>query len=124
MSKLILLWLTLSVTILYLAVPYSEVTRDYFLLADQQLTLQMHVWFICEKLILVVFAWIIANEATEYRGALKIFFWLTVLKFLDYVLCYNNVWVRIWDIPFSANTLCILIFGLTICYEWIWRKQI
>ena len=110
--------------ILFLALPYSEVTRDYFLFADQQLTLQMHVWFICNKLVFVIFAYIIANESTDYKDALRVFFWIQVLKLIDYLLCYNNVWLRIWDtVPFSSTTLGLLVFSLAIGYEYAWRKK-
>lgn len=107
---------------MFLAIPYSDETRDYFLFADQQLSLQMHVWFISNKLVFIILAYIIANESTEYRLALKVFFWIQVLKLIDYLLCYNNVWLRIWDIPFSSTTLGILIFSLFIGYEYAWKK--
>jgi hypothetical protein len=109
--------------ILFLALPYSEVTHDYFPLADQQITLQMHIWFICNKVVFIIFAYIIYNEATEYRNALNVFLWIQILKLIDYSLCYNNVWVRVWDtVPFSSTTLGILVFSLAIFYEWIWKK--
>lgn len=123
MSKLALLWITMLMGILFLALPYSEVTHDYFPLANQQLTLQMHIWFICNKLVFIIFAYIIANESEMYRNALWVFFWIQVIKFVDYLVCYNNVWVRITDsIPFSSTSLGILVFSLAIFYEWIWRK--
>lgn len=108
--------------ILFLALPYSEVTKDYFVLSDQRLTLQTHVWFVCNKLVFIIFAYIIANESTEYRLALKVFFWIQVLKFVDYLICYNEVWLRIWGMPFSSTTLGILVFSLFIGYEYAWKK--
>jgi hypothetical protein len=123
MSKLVLLFMTMVLGILFLAFPYSEETKDYFLLSDQRLTFQTHIWFICNRLIFVVFAYVIANESAMYRDALRVFFWIQVLKFFDYLLCYNEVWLRLYGIPFSSNTLGMLIFGLAIAYEFIWRKQ-
>jgi hypothetical protein len=125
MSKLVLLWLTLLVGIFFLALPYSEELHDYFPLSDQLLTLQTHTWFICNRLIFVVFAWIILQESSIYRNALWVFFGIQVLKLVDYLVCYNEVWVYVWpNVPFSSNTLSILVFSLFIAYEAIWRKQL
>lgn len=124
MSKLILLWLTLALGILFLALPYSEQTKDYFpLFSSQQLTLQMHVWFILNKLVFVVFAYIIVNEATKYRLALWVFFGCQVLKLADYLLTYNEIWGTIGNIPVSSTSVGMMAFSLSIVYEWLWNKE-
>lgn len=125
MSKLILLWLTMLVGIFFLAFPFSPELHDYFPASDQLLTLQTHVWFLCNRLIFVIFAWVILQESSVYRTALWVFFGIQVLKLLDYLCCYNEVWVYVWpNVPFTSNTLSILVFGLVISYYAIWRKQL
>lgn len=121
MSKLVLLWLTLTVSILYLLFPFTSATHDYFLFSDQQLTFPMHVWFICEKLILVIFAYIIATESTAYKSTLNLFFYLQIFRLVDYLLCYNEVWLWIGPVPVSANVLSVLVFGLMVANEYIWK---
>lgn len=123
MSKLILLFLTIILMMLFLALPYSAELKDYFPLADMKLALQTHVYFICERIVLIIFAWIIYNESTRFKGALLVFFLLKIAVLIDYLLCYNIVWERIWGVPVSMSTFSILIFGLAICYQWIWRKE-
>jgi len=124
MGKLLLLWLTLAVTVFYLVLPRTSVTHDYFVFSDQLLTLPMHVWFICEKLCVVIFAYVIWKESKDYGAALKVFFWLAVFRLIDYLLCYNDVWVEVWDgVPVTSNILSVLIFGLSIVYESIYGKR-
>lgn len=123
MSKLILLWLTMAVGMIFLALPYSTDVFDFFPASDQLLTTQTYVWFLCQRLVMIVLAFIIYNESDLYRLALLTYLLIQVLKFLDYLICYNEVWVRIWNVPFSSNTLGILVFGLAIAYEFIWKNR-
>lgn len=124
MGKLILLWLTMLVGIAFLALPFSTELHDYFPASNQLLTLQTHVWFACNRLIFVIFAWVILQESSVYRTALWVFFGVQVLKFLDYLWCYNEVWVRVWHtVPVTSNNLGILVFSLAIIYEYIWTRK-
>lgn len=109
--------------ILYLALPYSEDLYSFFPLSDQKLTLQMHVWFILNKLTLAILAYIIWIESTDYRTSTKVFFLVTFGKLIDYLVCYNEVWFRIGKIPVTSTTLGLLVFGLVIAWEYLWKDR-
>lgn len=85
----------------------------------------MHLWFICEKAVMVVLAWIILSESQDYRVALWIFFGIQVLKLADYFICYNDVWGKVLIagklIPLSSNTVGAAVFTFSIMYEFAKR---
>ena len=118
MNKLLLLFVTLIIGLLFLVIPTTE-PKDFFIFSDMKLSFQMHLYFICEKIILIILAWIIAAEDRHYRNALKIFFWLLVADLLDYCLSYNAIWFNIGWLPVSMNIVKIFIFGSIIAKEWI-----
>lgn len=119
--KLVLLWLTFAVAVYYLILPYSEETFSFFPYSEQRLSLAMHVWFICEKAILIILSWIILQESNEYKFALWIFFGCQVFKLIDYLICYNKVWDYWGEIPITSNTLSVLFFTIAIVYEFFKR---
>ncbi len=118
MSKLILLYLTFVLGLYYLVIPNTVEPRDYFLFSDMQLYLSTHIYFIIEKFILIVLAYILANEATEYKQALWVFFWLLVVDLVDYTLAYGSVWFSIGQFPVSMNMVKVFVFGSVILKEW------
>lgn len=127
MSKLILLWFVILLGIFWLAFPYDpnpDNWIEFFPCSNQKLPWQNYIFHASEKLIFVIFAWIIYSDSDKYKIALLVFFGVQVLRLFDYFITYNNVWVRIWPtVPFSSNTLGILVFSLAIAYEWIWKKN-
>lgn len=119
MSKLVLLYLTFVVGLVFLILPEQVSTKDYFPLYDIQMYLSTYVYFILEKSILILLAAMIYNESTEYRGELKIFVFLLIFDLIDYFLTYNTVWFRIGEFPVSMNIMKCILFGLTIINAWI-----
>ena len=121
--RLILLWLTLLVSILFLVLPYSEERFDWFPASDQKLSLAMHVWFICDKLVMVTFASLILNLSDKYKLALSVFLGVQVLKLGDYLICYNELWGEIQlcgrIVPVTANTVGAIAFTLAMIYEFV-----
>lgn len=118
MSKLLLLYATLVVGLIFLITPEPIRTYDFFLFSEMKLYPSTYIYFICERLVLVILAGVIANEATEYRGALWIFFWLMVADVVDFLLNYNSVWFYVQSFPVSMNIMKSLIFGLVIFNIW------
>lgn len=119
MSKLILLYLTFVVGLVFLVLPEQISTKDYFPLYDIQMYLSTYVYFILEKSILILMAAIIANEATEYQQEIRIFVWLLVIDLVDYFLTYNTAWFHFGEFPISMNVVKCFVFGLTILNAWI-----
>lgn len=119
MTKLILLFVTLLTGITFLMFPNSPTAESYFPFSDMQLYLKTHVYYIFEKLIMIVLAYIIASESKEYKQAVWVFFGLMVCDLIDYLLTYSSIWFNLGPIPVSMNTTKVFIFGLTIFYEWL-----
>lgn len=123
MSKLILLYLTFVVGLVFLILPEQISTKDYFPLYDIQMYLSTYVYFILEKSILILLAAIIYTEATEYKNELRVFIFLLIFDLIDYFLTYNTIWFHIGEFPVSMNTMKCFLFGLTILNAWT-RKHI
>lgn len=119
MSKLILLYLTLLVSILFILLPNTGITQKWFLFSEVKLTFKTHLYFICEHFVLIVMAHIIKSEYSDNKFELSIFFYLMIIDLVDYLLNYNEIWFRVGEVPVSFNTTACLIFGLTILNKWI-----
>lgn len=117
MSKLILLYSTLLVGLIFLIIPDWHTPHDFFLFSNMKLTGAMHIYFIGEKAILVVLAYIIVTEAKDYQNAIWVFFWLLVADLADYLLSYNSIWFSIGNFPVSMNIVKAFVFGGVIINE-------
>lgn len=122
MSKLLLLYSTLLVGLFFLVAPEPINTYDFFPLSDMKLYPSTYIYFICERLVLVILAGVIANESTEYRHAIWIFLFLMCADVVDFLLCYNSVWFYIRNFPVSMNTTKAILFGGVIIHE-LWKQR-
>lgn len=120
MSKLLLLYSTILVSLVFLLVPDNDVTMSYPF-SDMVVSVEYYIYSVFEKGVMIILAYIIAHEATEYQEALSIFFWLMVLDLLDLILSYNSVWFRVGNFPVSMNIVKAFVFGGVIINEG-WKK--
>lgn len=118
MSKLLLLYSTIVVSLLFLLVPNNDVLVGYPF-SDMVVSLDYYIYSIFEKFVLIVLAFVVANEATEHRDALNIFLWLMIADAVDYLLSYSSIWFHIGAFPVSMNVLKSVIFGGVILDIWI-----
>lgn len=121
MSKLLLLYSTIVVSLVFLLVPNNDVAVG-FLLSDMTVSVEYYIYSIFEKCVMIILAYIIANEAQEYEQAIWIFFWLMVADLVDYLIGYNSVWFYIQRVPISMNVFKSAIFGLVIIRE-LWKQR-
>lgn len=120
MAKLLLLYCVFLLSIVFVVLPDFTTERyDFFLFSDQKLTAQTYIYFLCEHLVMIILSYIIFAESKKHRGALWVFFMLMICDLVDYILGYNEVWVKLSAFPVSFNTVSVLIFGLVIINEWI-----
>lgn len=122
MSKLVLLYSTIVVSLVYLLIPSNDITIG-FLLSERTVSVEYYIYSIFEKFVMIILAYIIANEAQEYRKAIWIFFWLMVADTFDYAIFYNEVWFYFQRVPISMNVFKSVIFGLVIIRE-LWNRQV
>lgn len=133
MSRLLLLYCTLVISVLFVLFPDWDgtyMTPDPFMFysfpiingKQSGIALQTYWYMIAEHIILLILVGIIANESTEHRTTVWILFGLFGADLIDFLLTYNSVWgylhFRSFDFTLSMNTTSFLIFGTTIlvCY--------
>lgn len=112
MTKLLLLFTTLALGILFLFIPVTE-PRGFFPFSEVKLSMDTWFYFLFEKLIVLILAVVILNESTEYRPALWIFVFIQVIEVADYMLFYGEPWSKY--VP-SWNILKVVIFGSCIVF--------
>lgn len=117
MSKLLLLYSTLLVGLIFLIIPEWYTPQDFFLFSNMKISGANFIYLIGERAVLVIMAYIIVSESKEYEDALWVFFYLMVADLFDFILCYNSVWFSIGSFPVSMNILKSFIFGGVIIYE-------
>lgn len=120
MSKLYLLFSTILVSLVFLLVPDNEVTVG-FPFSSMVVSVEYYIYSMFEKFVLIILAYIIANESTEHNQAIWIFFWLMVADTVDYILTYNGIWLPIDKFPVSMNIIKATVFGIVILLE-LWKK--
>lgn len=127
MKKVIILALTMFLAILYLRIPESTITYDFFPFDDHRVTLQMHVWFILNKLTLALFGFIIWQESKTYRKSCAVFFYIHAFKVVEYMLMYNNSWKEIetdnYVFFITSTTVGFTILCFTIAWEYLWKDR-
>lgn len=119
MTKLILLYTTILTGIVFLMLPDTVKPVNYFPFYGVEMYLKTYIYFIFEKLIVIVLAYIIAAEEHQFKQETKIFFWLMVADLIDYLLTYSWVWFRVGTFPVSMNIVKTLVFGFVILRAWI-----
>lgn len=124
MSRLIFLWCSIAVALLFLLFPYDETKTVGFLWSSHRLPLQNYVYYlVSEHLVLVMLAWYILQRETKYRLALWVFFGIQVFRMADFVGGYNIAWYRWMGFQISAISVSLFIFALAIAWEYLWKDR-
>lgn len=109
-------------SMVFLILPDGLSPRDYFIFSEMKLYPATYIYFLLEKITVIILAYIIANESTEYRTAIWVFFWLLCADAVDFALSYNTVWVNLDGFPVSMNILKVVVFIVAILRE-LWKKS-
>ncbi len=112
--KLLLLWVTLILSILFMAFPDDQ--QVGFLYSDQVLTLRTWIYFLTEHLILVVLAWVIMLYERKFTISAGYFLFLQVIDTIDYCLTYADPW---FFSEITFNTIKCVSFGACIAVDFI-----
>lgn len=101
----ILLYLLASYLIykIWVVLPESTQTKDYFPFSDQLITLRMHVYFICERASALVV--IYAFRSVIRNPYFNILFTLYALDIVDYMLFYCEPIIMIGGLPVEYGLL-------------------
>ena len=115
MRVLIACLFAFSIGYIYLLLPDTNQLRVLIpFRPDIQLSIESHVYYMCERLRYVIFAWIIWQAYDKYERELQLFFWLNVGFFFDYVLYYNGTFFHIGFLPVSYSLIMGVVMTLTI----------
>lgn len=116
---------------LWLMFPYDNNPNNwisFFPCSEQRLPYQNYVFYLTDKLSFIVFAWLLLNPDKGYRFSLWVFFWVQVVRVIDYFITFNEVWTwikipsihiagEIIYIPIDTNTVGMGLFIFAIGYE-------
>lgn len=114
--KVRLLYLTLLFSLVYLVIPDTIGAKDWFLLSDMKLHFGTHVYFIGERVGLIILSYILASVVKDDREIFTIYFLLQIGDLIDYVLFYNSIWFKFYGIPVSYNIFACVTFGAAIVW--------
>jgi hypothetical protein len=139
MWKLILLILVLFLSLMVTKLPDTSLHMkpDPFLFHDFgkdqngnqiYITYQAYLDMICGHLMLIILTGMIAKDSSEYSFALWSFCGLQVLDLVDFLLCYNSVWVHIGQLPLSMNMVIFTTFFFIVLHQGLkkfeaWMRQ-
>lgn len=124
MSRLIFLWVSIAIALVFLVFPYDETKTIGFLWSDYRISVQQYVYYlVSEHLVIIMLAWYMLQRETKYRLALLTFFWIQVFRMADFIGGFCIVWYRWKGFPVSAISVSLLVFGLVIAWEYLWKDR-
>lgn len=120
-SVLILSFFAYAIGYIYLLLPYTN--NPIHLIpfrSDIELSLESHVYYMCERVRMIVFFYIVWYCSEHYSKELRTFFFLSVGYFVDYVLFYNGTLFYIWMIPISYTLIMGVVMTFTVIKKMIY----
>jgi hypothetical protein len=109
MNKLYLILLTLAFSTIFLLTPITE-PIDFFPFSDQMLTFEMWLYFLFERLIVVILALVILLDSTQFKNTLTVFLWIEIMDTVFYLLFYDDPFMLV--LPWNSVKLGIFIFSI------------
>lgn len=131
--KLILLFICLILGLTYLAIPegmtgqigffrimYDGMGEHYKGEVSYLYKIRFIDWFyfVCEHLVMIILAYVILAESMKHRAALKMFLFIQVADFIDYLITFNTGWFMVGNFIVSFNVVACIIFACAIIYEY------
>ena len=113
-SKVLILCLfAYAIGYLYLLLPYTNQLKHLIPFRnDIELSLESHVYYLCERLRVIIFFYIVWECSEHYKNELRLFFLLSVGYLIDYALYYNGSFFYAGMVPVSYT----LTMGLVMTF--------
>lgn len=112
MIRILLLWLSLIMTVVYMAWPHSG--KVYFPFSDIVLSKRQFAHDFFDHLAIVPVALVLALLEHKYRFPALLFFFICLADVADYTLSYGDPWT---GSPITFNSLKVLTFGAIVVYH-------
>lgn len=118
---------------IWLMFPYDYDPNNwiaFFKFSDQKLPWQNYVYHLSDKFILAILAWLILQKQETYRLCFWVFFVTQLVRIVDYLFTYNEVWTwikvpsiqfmgEVMRFPVDTNTCGMAFLILSIGYEFV-----
>ncbi len=112
---LILCFIAYALGFMYLLLPYTNQLKHFIpFRKDIELSLESHVYYMCERVRMCVFFFLVCRVSEHYTKELTLFFWLSIGYLIDYALFYNGTLFNVWIIPVSYTLIMGAVMGVTI----------
>jgi hypothetical protein len=95
---------------------------DPFIFADVNIRFDTFAYHLNEHVAWILLSYVLYVEVDKFRTGFKIFYLMTMVDMMDFILCYNNSWFHVGAIPVSFNTLSFLFFGTYLIFE-SWKDK-
>lgn len=100
---------------IYLLLPYTNQLRHLIPFRPEiELSLESHIYYLCERVRMVIFFYIVWLISEHYHKQLALFFWLAVVYLIDYILLYNGSLFYIGAIPVSYTLVMAIVMTFTV----------
>lgn len=104
-----------AIGFMYLLLPYTNQLKHLIIFKPEiELSLESHVYYMCERLRMIIFFYIVWCFSDHYHKELRLFFFLSVGYFIDYMLYYNGNLFYVGIIPVSYTLIMGVIMTVTV----------
>lgn len=112
---LILCFFAFAMGYIYLLLPYTNQLKHLIpFRKDIELSLESHIYYMCERLRMIIFFYIVWYCSDHYQKELRLFFFLSIGFLIDYLLFYNGHLFYAGIIPVSYTLIMGVIMALTV----------
>jgi hypothetical protein len=115
--KAFLVYITFFIGIVFTLTPEGPIWSP-FLFSPRQVHVETYVYYLWEHAVKIVLLHVIHVESVKHRRFFAFMFWFQVFDTLDYMATYNEVWVYVWGVPTSANTVGFLLGALFLLHDY------
>lgn len=119
-------WYVIAVIFAYALIElWTLIPNDQFIkpfpLSTVELNLQTYIWMACLKSSFIILAFILCQYCTDSSFEFFVLvFWFAVAEVLEYFICYNEPWFRIFRVPVDITTIRYTVLSIT-AFK-IWRQ--
>lgn len=118
MSRALLIYMVIFIGTAFMFTPFGPKIQP-FLLSDRQLYAETYAYYLWQHLVLILLFHVVQVEANKFIQFYRCMFWWQVMDMVDYLLTYNDVWLKIDGQPvLTMNILGAVVCGWFLAKDW------
>lgn len=121
MTRLVILFLTIVLSVLFTRFEWTGANVDLFLLSDDEVMISNYIYYLSGHVVFCLMAYLVWDMTTEYKSEFVLFFWLSIGDTIDYLLRNSHSLGTVEGIKITYDAVQMLIFGLAIC-KILWTR--